>query len=104
MLGQVTVTQLIHKALGEAFLDREGVVLGTLVLAVIVDSQLIRRDGIIGVHLIDRHIPGLVIPVFLFGSRGIIQHRILLELRLDTLLKLLNRQLDQFDRLDLERG
>ena len=51
VLVQVPEAELFHKTLGETLLDGEGVVLRALVLAVVVDLQLVGRNRIILVEL-----------------------------------------------------
>ncbi|CCX52911.1 unknown [Alistipes sp. CAG:514] len=103
MLGEVAIAQLFHKALREALLDRECVVLGTLVLPVVVDPELVRRNRIILVDLVDGNVLWLVAVLILLGSGRVIKHRIVLQLGLHPLLQLLDRQLNKFDGLDLKR-
>ena len=103
VLGKVPVPQLLHEALGETFLYRESIVLRTLVLAVIVDPELVGRNIVAVVNLIDGHILRLVVVIILVRSRRIVEHGILLKFSLHTLLQLLDRKLYQFDSLDLKR-
>ena len=66
--------------------------------------KLVRGNRIVLVDLIDGDVLRLIIVLVLFRSRRIVKHRIVLQLRLDLLLQFLNRQLDELDRLNLERG
>ena len=47
VLAQIPESKLLHKALGEAFLDGEGIVLRPFILAVVVDPQLVVRNRVI---------------------------------------------------------
>ena len=101
---QIPESQLVHKALCETFLYGKRIVLRTLVLAVVVDSQLVARDGVVFLVVGQRHFPW---PVFLFIPvirRIFIKHGILFKLFPYPLLQFLSRQLDKLYRLDLERG
>ena len=99
----MTNAELLHETLGETFLYRESIVLRALVLAVIVDPELVGRNIVAVVNLIDGHILRLVVVIILVRSRRIVEHGILLKFSLHTLLQLLDRKLYQFDSLDLKR-
>ena len=119
MLGQVPIAQLLLEALGEALLDREGIVLGAFVLAPVVYGTVVVRGGIVIVrvgvvvllegaaavlavfYLGDGHITGLV--RIAAGSGRIVDDRIVIQHLTDMLLQRLHRHLDQLDSLDLER-
>ena len=103
MLSKITVTQLLHEALGEAFLYGKRVILGTLVLRIIVRPEAIAWDGIILLIFGEGDLSRSLITILIL-CRILIQHRILLQFLPDPLLKLLDRKLDQLDGLDLQRG
>ena len=119
VLGEVPVAQLLLEALREALLDGEGVVLGPLVLAPVVDGAVVVRRGVVVVrvgrvgvlhgaatvlavlHFGDGHVAGLV---GLAPARGrIVNHRIVIQDLTDMLLQGLHRHLNQLDGLNLER-
>jgi hypothetical protein len=103
MLVQVAETELGQEALGETLLDGEGVVFGTFVLAVVVDSQAVGRDGVVCVQLVDGYVLGLVVIVIASLDRTVVQHRIVLKLTFYTLFQFLDGEFDEFDSLDLKR-
>ena len=96
---QPAEAQLAFQALAESLLDLEGVVLRLEILALVVYVEPV-RGGIV-VVLAD----GDVLGGFLrFGGFILFQNGVLLEFLLDTRKQLYRRHLDQFDRLDLDRG
>ena len=119
VLGEVPVAQLLLEALGEALLDGEGIVLGTLVLAPVIHGTVVVRGGVVVVrvgiivlfqgaaavlavfHLGDGQVAGLV--RIAAGSGGIVNDRIVVQHFPDMLFQSLHRHLDQLDGLDLER-
>jgi len=104
MVRQVPESQLVHQTLRKALLDRESIVLGALVLAVVVDPELIARDGVVLLVIRKRHLPWLVLIILIpLLGHILIKHRVLLQLLPDTLLEFLGRKLDELDGLDLQR-
>ena len=101
MLSKITVTQLFHEALGEAFLYGKRVILGTLVFRIIVRPEAIAWDGIIFLIFGQRYFSWSLI-IILILCRILIQHRILLQFLPDPLLEFLYRKLYELDGLDLK--
>ena len=106
-LAEVTITELLPEALGEAFLYGEGVVFRTGVLAPVVHFETVGRDVAVAVfHGVDGDIAG-VLFVFVLGRIRIgvvIQHGIVFKLSTYLLLQFLNRKLDELYGLNLKRG
>ena len=118
VLRQMTVAELLLKALRETLLDGEGVVFGTLVLAPVVYGAVVVRRGIVVVgvglvgilqgtaavlavlHLGDGHVAGLV---GLAALGRVVDNRIVVHHLPHMLLQRLHRHLDQLDSLNLER-
>ena len=105
MFSQIPEAKLVHETLREALFYGKRVVLRPLVLAVVVHMQFVFRNGIIILQFRKRNLSWLLVSVlFLALRRAVIQNRIFLQFLADSLLKFLDRKLNELDGLDLERG
>ena len=105
MFSQIPEAKLVHETLRETLFYGKRVVLRPLVLAVVVHMQFVFRNGIIILQFRKRNLSWLLVSVLLLAlRRAVIQNRIFLQFLADSLLKFLDRKLNELDGLDLERG
>ena len=115
MLGEVAETELLHQALRKALPDGEGVVLGPLVLAPVVDMEVVGGNVVIPVGgiavlqgtaavLLLLHLgEGDILRLPVAAGLLVVEHGVVAEFLPDILLQHLHRHLDHLDGLDLER-
>ena len=100
---QIAVTQLHLQVLMKTLLHRECIVLRLQVLALIVDIQTVGRSRVVLIVVAQRYVLGFSVLGFFRRSR-LVKHRILLQLFLDSLLKLKSGKFQKLYGLYLKRG
>lgn len=101
VVRQIAVAELLDQVLLQRPAARQRNLAGLVVLRVVVGPHLISRRVVLAQVLVDRNPLGFLLLALLLG---LLEHDVLLDLLLDTLLELHGGQFEQFNHLYLLRG